>query len=314
MKLLPSLLVLLSLTIAAAPAMADGSEAQRHFEGAAKAYQEGRYQDAVDLFLKAYQVDPQPELLYNVAQAYERLGDVRNALRSYRDYLRQRPAEQDRVFVETRVQNLEKRLREQGVQQVSVFSTPPGATVLLDDKPMGKTPWTGEAGSGRHVIVVRAPGYVESRREFVLTDRAVDMDIALTSSERPGASVAASQPVTPAPADSGGGARVRPWTFVAFGVGALALGGSLTFEFLRKSAETDAENQVTQLAHRDSYETMQGRQTAARVLLGVGAAAAIAGGVLLYFDLNSGSPSDTKPRVGFGCGGAACGVIGRASF
>jgi hypothetical protein len=252
-----------------------------------------------------------------MAQAYERLGDVRNALRSYRDYLRQHPGEQDRRFVETRVQNLERRLREQGIQQVTVFSTPSDATVVLDDKPVGKTPWTGEAGSGRHVLVVQLDGYVPTRKEFVLTDHAMDLDIALISLDRPATPLVAPQqspPPAPLPQADGGGGTIRPWTFVALGVGVAALGGSLTFEFLRKSAESDAENDVTQLAHHEDYETMKGRQTAARVLLGIGAAATIAGGVLLYIDLSREGPSDTKPRVAIGCRGGACGLVGSASF
>ena len=318
--LFSSFVLFLTLLISSPAAAADSKEAQAHFANAARAYQEGRYEDAVDLFLKAYQIDPQPELLYNVAQAYERLGDVRNALRSYRDYLRQHPSDQDRKFVETRVQNLERRLREQGIQQVSVFSTPPGATVLLDDKSVGQTPWTGEAASGRHALVVKLDGYAPARKEFVLTDHAMDLDVALTSVDRP-ASPAPPPPAAPqtpssapAPQADRGEATIRPWTYAALGVGVAALGTSLTFELLRKSAETDAQNDVTQLAHHDDYETMKGRQTAARVLLGIGAAATIAGGVLLYIDLRRGEPNDAKPRVAIGCGAGACGLLGKASF
>ena len=309
-------MLLVLMTVSSLAHAADSKEAQVLFENGARAYQEGRYEDAVDLFLKAYTIDPQPELLYNVAQAYERLGDVRNALRSYRDYLRQHPNDQDRAFVETRVQNLEKRLREQGIQQVSVFSTPPGATVLLDDATVGKTPWTGEAPSGRHVIVLRHDGYVDARKEFVLTDRAVDLDLALVSADRSTAPPSTTlPPPAPAPkAEADHAAKIRPWTFVALGVGVAGLGASLTFELMRKSAETSAQNDVTQLAYHDDYETMKGRQTAARVLLGVGAAAAVAGGVLLYFDLRAGTPNDEKARVAFSCVTTGCGLSGRVSF
>ena len=42
----------------------------------AQAYREARYKDAIDLFLQANRLDPHPELIYNVGQAYEKLGDV----------------------------------------------------------------------------------------------------------------------------------------------------------------------------------------------------------------------------------------------
>src|ERR1041384_5234546 len=115
MKRILCFMTVLALTLVACGAdAADTKDAQAFFELASQAYHDGRYEDAVDLFMKAYAIDPQPELLYNVAQAYERLGDVRNALRSYRDYLRQHPGDQDLTSVESRIQNLERRLREQG--------------------------------------------------------------------------------------------------------------------------------------------------------------------------------------------------------
>ena len=310
------------------------NSAKTLFENGARAYQEGRDEDAVDLFLKAYALDPQPELLYNTAQAYERLGDIRNALRCYRDYLRQGPSAQDRSFVETRVSNLERRLREQGVQHVSVFTTPAGATVVLDGTEVGKTPWTGEAPSGRHVVILRLAGYVEEKKDLLLTDRAIDLDVTLSvppqgSAATPVAPVVPGSAATPmAPPNqtptalpepepettSHGLKAIRPWTWAALGVGVAALGGSLTFEFLRKGAESDAENAPTQISYHDQYETMKGRQTAARVLLGVGAAGVVAGGVLLYFDLSRGHASDAKPAVGAGCGPRLCGAAFATSF
>lgn len=305
-------------TTATALAGSPAAEAEALFAQGAKAYQEGRYEDAVNAFLAAYEKDPQPLLFYNVAQAYERLGDVRNALRAYRDYLRHQPSEQDRAIVETRIRNLEKRLREQGIQQVSIFSTPSGATVVLDGKQVGTTPWTGEARPGRHSIVLRLSGHVEANKLLVLgPDRAVDLDVALvplasaSHNERGGA---ATPPSTSAstPADPGEEAGIQPWTWAALGVGAAALGGSLVFELLRRGAENDADASETQVEHVEHYQTMESRQTIARVLLGVGAAATVTGGVLLYFDLRPRSPENTT--VGFGCSTLGCSVSGRGRF
>jgi hypothetical protein len=311
------------------------NSAKTLFENGARAYQEGRYEDAVDLFLKAYALDPQPELLYNTAQAYERLGDVRNALRCYRDYLRQGPSAQDRSFVETRVSNLERRLREQGVQQVSVFTTPAGATVVLDGTEVGKTPWTGEAPSGRHTVVLKLAGYVEEKKDLLLTDRSIDLDVTLSVPPQgsaatpvvpvvPATGATPMAPPNPTPTTalpepepdttSHGLKAIRPWTWAALGVGVAALGGSLTFEFLRKGAQSDAENAPTQISYHDHWETMHDRQTVARVLVGVGAAGVVAGGVLLYFDLSRGHASGASPKVGAGCGPGLCGATFATAF
>src|SRR4051794_14721586 len=44
------------------------------FEQSAKAYREGRFQDAVDRLLEARSLKSEPVLLYNLGRAYEALG------------------------------------------------------------------------------------------------------------------------------------------------------------------------------------------------------------------------------------------------
>jgi hypothetical protein len=78
------------------------------------------------------------------------------------------------------------------------------------------------------------------------------------------------------------------------------LGGALTFEILRRGAESDAESEPTQIAYADHYDTMESHQTVARVLTGVGGALVIAGGVLLILDLNSDKKTEAA-TLGFGC-------------
>jgi len=293
-------------------------QARKEFQRGAEAYQEARYEDAIEAFTRAYELDSKPVLLYNIAQSHERLGDVPSALRAYRDYLRSSPSEQDRKVVETRIRNLERRLQERGLQQVSIFSDPPGASVTLDGQRVGETPWTGEVKPGRHLAVLERSGYPETTKEFVLgPNRSVDLDIVLRAAE---AQKPPQQDGSRRDKDAQGagraGATVAPWTWAALGVGAVALGGAAGFELARRSAESDAEAATTQLDHKSAFEEMERRQTTARILLGVGAAASIAGGVLLYLDLRSadGSPSEPHARLGIGCGSGSCGLTTNGRF
>lgn len=302
------------------------TRAKQRFAAGAQAYREARYKDAIDLFLQANKLEPHPELVFNVGQAYEKLGDVPNALRSYREYLRLSPGARDRATVEASIANLEARLREKGVQQVSVFSTPAGATVMLDQRPVGQTPWTGEIAPGRHVVLLRATGFPDTAKEFLLTgDRAMDLDITLVAGGGVGAttlasSQPASEPVAPPKRDDGReaakrppGRSVAPWTIAALGVGVAGLGAALGFELARKSAEDAARNDPTQIGYSDHYDAMTGRQTAARVFLGVGAVATVAGAALLVLDLRGSSAAPAR-QASVGCFGAACGAFARGSF
>ncbi len=75
--------------VAAAPARADRlSDAREHFERANSAYALGRFAEAADEFEKAFDLKPDPALLYNAAQAHRVAGNKPRALLLYQNYLR----------------------------------------------------------------------------------------------------------------------------------------------------------------------------------------------------------------------------------
>jgi tetratricopeptide (TPR) repeat protein len=311
------------LLLQAQTALADDTaiaQAKQRFAAGRQAYGEGRYKDAVELFLQANALDAHAELLYNVGQAYEKLDDVPNALRVFREYLRLLPNSSDRAVIQAKTKKLEARLQERGVQQVTVSSRPVGATVILDDKPVGATPWTGEIAPGHHVVTLRSAGYADGVADFVLApDHATDVDLGLA---RPGPELAAGAPLAggpagpppPTPPDAPKPARrVAPWTFAALGLGVASLGAALGFELAREGAEKSAKNDPTQIGYHNDYGQMTSFQTASRAFVGVGAVATAAGGVLLVLDLRSGS--EAKPqRTGLGCFSGTCGAFAGGSF
>ena len=312
---------------ATAPATSK-AQARRHYAAGVESYEAGQFKDAIDHFLEANRLAPSPALSFNIARAYEKLGDIAGALAFYRDYLRRASDAEDRDEVGQIVTEFENRLRQKGVQQVTVLSEPDRATVVLDGKPVGVTPWTGEIFPGQHRLQLRLPGYEQTDQVFSLTaHRAKDVSVALVQiPEEPKPETAPAPPPPPAPAppepatppseppaDTSGPATVSPWTWVSLGVGAGALGGALAFELMRASAEDDAHNAETQIEAQEQYDTMESRQLVARVLVGVGAAATVAGGVLLYLDLTA-EPSTQSAGLGFGCSPSACGVTASGRF
>jgi tetratricopeptide (TPR) repeat protein len=94
-----------------APRTANEDRAVQYFHQAMKDYKEGRFREAIGGFLKADQLKPGADLMFNVAQSYEKLGDLANAIRYYRAYLARDPAATDRKAVEATIRNLEARQR-----------------------------------------------------------------------------------------------------------------------------------------------------------------------------------------------------------
>jgi hypothetical protein len=239
--------------------------AQAIFGQAMLAYKEARYFDAVELFLETNRIYPDSKLCFNIARAFEGLGNTAGALRYYREYLRRTPAATDRADVEVSVRQLEIALSQKGVQQLSVFSTPDAAVLSIDGQPIALTPWTGEIWPGKHRLALTRTGYVEGQQVVELSAlRALDVQIDLRPEPPPPPPPA---PVTDQHLDQRRGVDVI--TVVTLAAGAVLLGSAFAVEL------------------SDSDPGVSGT---AAFLSGAGVGATAVGGVLFYFDL-SGSRS-----------------------
>src|SRR5207237_7920421 len=82
----------LLLLVAAAPARAgDRTAARNAWKQATRHYELGEFDKALEAFKEAYRNVPDPVLLFDLGQCYRQLGEVHEALRSYRVYLLKTP-------------------------------------------------------------------------------------------------------------------------------------------------------------------------------------------------------------------------------
>jgi len=84
--------------------------ARSHYKKGMKAYDLGRFDEAVREFEAAYDADPSPAYLFNIAQAYRRGDNDTKALDLYKTYLRKSPDAADRASVESIIAEIEKKL------------------------------------------------------------------------------------------------------------------------------------------------------------------------------------------------------------
>jgi tetratricopeptide (TPR) repeat protein len=291
------------------------------------AYNVGNFHVAVDYFLEADQLAPNAALSFNIARAYEKMNDVAAALRWYRDYLRRAPEAPDRVAVDGTIHALESRLQQQGVQQLTILSEPEGATLKVDGSAVGVTPWTSELAPGAHAVELTLEGYApEARTVEVAPEHAQDLTIVLGAAPVGAAATpapasppeVASAPTTPPsrgvdmPRPARNDLTLTTIGWAGIGAGGAALGGALVFELLRQSAEADTRKQKTQVAYADSLDTMESRQTTARVLAGVGGALVVTGGVFLYFGMRKSHAA--APSVAASCSARGCWSVLRGAF
>jgi tetratricopeptide (TPR) repeat protein len=291
--------------------------AQAKYRQGAAAYSSGRYTEAIDLFRQADRLTPSAALSFNIARAYEKIGDGPSTLAWYRDYLRRSPRAQDAAEVGRSIDRLEAELAGKGVQQVTVLSTPSGATIVMDDQPVGVTPWTGELSPGTHGVSIRLRGYADAEQTFVLSSAdAMDVSVLLdpeSSTSSPRLLTSAGSREVPMDTQPASRSRVtRTLGIVSLGAGVASLGGALAFEMMRRSSADDAKNESEQLRAAEHLNDAESQATTARILAGVGAALTVTGGILFIVDAGHGSPS--SPRVGLGCYGGFCGASASGRF
>jgi tetratricopeptide (TPR) repeat protein len=126
MKIRDSAVLLLSLGLAFAPlrvsaqaaAAPAGDEkaanlkrAEELYRNGERLYPEGSYESAILAFQESYELSKEPQLLYNIGNAYERLGDFANS-RRYLDQYRAFAPEKEREALSRRIQALDQRQRE----------------------------------------------------------------------------------------------------------------------------------------------------------------------------------------------------------
>lgn len=85
--------------------------AEELFRNGERLYTEGSYESAILAFQECYELSKEPQLLYNIGNAYERLGDFANS-RRYLDQYRAFAPEKEREALSRRIQALDQRQRD----------------------------------------------------------------------------------------------------------------------------------------------------------------------------------------------------------
>lgn len=315
--MIPALLISLMLaappapkkpaTPAAAEESGDVKKAKDLFQWGQKLYKQARYAEAISKFEEAYAVRPHPVIYFNIGKCWEQLGETAKALRAYRDYLRLAPDAKDKETVSDAIANLERRLREKGMQQLMVFADPPSARISVDGKELGTSPVSVELIAGNHTLSVVAEGFEKVDRSFVMqTTRATEMTISLRpvkepvkepvkdpiATDAPKVEPKKDDPGTPPPMPPVVVAPVeakkgRLWTYVAGGVAVASLGAGIGLGVgaqgeMNKFTSKQHDPATVQAEFDAAKAASGGMATGANVAYGV-AGVALATAVVLFF-------------------------------
>jgi hypothetical protein len=246
------------------------------YERATRAYDVGKYNEAIEEYQKAYEIGGDPPMLYNIAQAYRLNDQPGEALRFYRRYLQRAPNARNREDVERKIAELEKTVEDRRKAQAAApppVTTPPPTTTPI-------TPVAPPAVTPPSLVGPPAPGVA------------------------PPATVPApvtEVPTTPAPAAEPQGTSTRTivsWIVVGAGV---ALGGAALYEGKVAQDKADSVGNMSRLTPAVPFDPTPEKAgknaSTAAIVLGIAGGAAVATGVILLLTGGSSTEAASEPAA-----------------
>lgn len=179
---------LLASLLGADPPSGDSTlaEAKAHVETARKAFVARKFNVALQEFQAAQRLRPAPVLWFNIGKCYEKINEAPGALRAFRTYLHEAPSTPDKKQVNTAIRRMEAKLRSRGVQQLMVFSNPPGATASISGKGSLPVPATWELRPGTYTVTVSLAGYQTTQKPVTVTLKgSANLEVALIAGGGP---------------------------------------------------------------------------------------------------------------------------------
>jgi hypothetical protein len=139
-------------------------DARTHYEAAQHAYDRGEYDLAISEFEQAYQLKPHPNVLYNIAQAHERLLEYAESVKWFERYLAEAPRDAEfRPIVVNRLRVLRNL-----PARISITTIPEHvhATLVTDgNEYKGDTPATFKVPAGDYQVYLDVPGWEAERHD-----------------------------------------------------------------------------------------------------------------------------------------------------
>ena len=214
---------------AAQPVKAQGDEelAKTHFKAAGSYYNQGKYEKALEEFKEAYRLMPLAEMIYNMAQCYERLGDLETSIAEYKKYIEEKPDAKDLQAIRDKIESLKDRLAKTGIV---IKISEEGATVFVDGSEVATSPVDDliKVEPGDHELRVEKEGFQAFTMRFSVAaglSQSLTINLTPAAEEKPDEGEGEIEPLPPV--EKKKGKMTGYWVVYAVS-GALLLAGGVT--------------------------------------------------------------------------------------
>ncbi len=319
MKFRVSQLAFVAALLSFVPAVrADDSadEFKRYVQKAKVDYDLGEFDQAAEEYMAAYRIKAVPGALFNIAQAWRQAGKYEKARQFYRSYLREaNPDPKPRAVVEKAIKELDELIaKETKTKNAAPNGVPPlsagkGETASDDMAPPSKGKSASRAGSDTAPDAETLPQVPQKAAPLAAqtanttgpaaggasASNTTDPKSGGASSSAPPAATHPGKGTVDTQAKSGNSHTVA---YVVAGAGVAVLAGGAIFAVKAGSTDSSLTSTAHDRATADSLiSTSKTDHLLGALLLGVGAAAVV-GGVVLFFLPTSGPSGGTGAAVG----------------
>lgn len=265
--------------------MPGDAESQRFklaFERGEAHFQKGDYGAAIASFREADRARVTPEVAYDLAKCFEKLGDEPYTTFYYRLYMRRAPSAPDTLEIAEKVGTTIARVESEGRGFLELDAPRANAITLLGQRypeppvarflPPGDYEVTAEFPNGvKKMSVQIRTGKTTSVSFEPLAPPMVALENALTAEAVAKGSDGASGP-----------SGLRIGSYVVFGIGLASLGTGIALGLSSAADATAAKNRNQSFAQAKAYaDSANGKAVGANILY-VGCAAAIVGGAVMF--------------------------------
>jgi tetratricopeptide (TPR) repeat protein len=211
----------------------------------------GKYQEAIDLMAELYADFQEPMYYRNIGRCYQKLGDADRAIAAFEEFLSKAKDAPPATVAETKdlIRQMQELKQKRTGDTQAAPPPPPPPVQTTPTPPTASTPTT----------LTPPPPTTGNGSTGSLTD------------------------ATPPPPKASGGSRTLGWVLLGGGAVLLAAGGGVLYASkaeYNKSKDTDGCPNGADVC-KTSADMVKQRNLISQILFGVGAAAAIVGGVVL---------------------------------
>ena len=284
---------------------------------ASQLMEKAQWVDAAALLRELVADKPTATRLFNLAQAERNLGALADAKQHFARAKEQASAEHLDAVASAASQAVTELSPRVPVLVLSISPAAEGARVRVDGRVVTlAADGSVEVNPGTRQLSVSAPGYITF--EQTLSPRPTDRLNVSVVLRAPAGRAKTPEPTPPKKGETSAGGGPPLPAIVLGGVGVLALAGGTAFHFVSESKYDDATRDCDKSGgtvscptsikndpdHQNLLDESDSAKVKRNVLLGVGAAALVAGGVWWYLDASSRSKTQMGVLLGPSTAGA----------